>query len=96
MVDALVHPARAAGVFFLFGLLLGWAWARLYPRSLVDRLIGFAVWSRVIVVFSFVVSLAAPDDVGVSGVTLGPGLGWAGVLDALVLVEHKRVSSPTP
>ena len=44
LVD-LVGEARAAGIFGLAGIALGWSWYWLYPRPLLDRmrLAGVAV-----------------------------------------------------
>lgn len=89
--DALGHPLRALAVFFAFGLVLGWAWSRLYPRALADRLFAFAVWACVVVLLWFVVSFVDPGSLYADRSTFGSGICWAGILVGLVLTEHRRL-----
>lgn len=96
VTDALGDPGLAAGPFFVLGLFLGWAWTRLYPRPLVERLFVAATWICFIVALLFLLSLApgsetttrSPDD-------LAGAFTLAGIFVALVFVERKRVDSPT-
>ncbi len=91
--NALGNPFRAIGVFFLFGLLLGWAWTRFYARPLVERIGGFALWACVIVALAFVVSLVDPGSLYADRTTFGSGVTWCGILVALVLVEDRQSRS---
>jgi len=92
--DALGSPFRAVGLFFAFGLLLGWAWDRLYARPLVDRLAGFAICACAVMALIFVISIMDPKGLSADGTALGSGVAWGGVLTALVLVEYRRTSPP--
>ena len=79
LVDA-VGDARAAGLYGLVGIGLGWSWYRLHPRPLVDRLrlttVAVVVGSGLAVVFG--------GEFTRPGVTVTT---WLGVLAGLVIAE---------
>lgn len=76
----------AAG--FVLGLLLGWAWFRLYPRPLGERLGLAAALGLLIGVVVLLFGRAATEHLSTAG--LREVWGAAGVLTALVLTERKR------
>ena len=79
-------------LLFAFGLLLGWAWSRLFPRPMIDRVSGFAVWACVAVALAFVLTFAPGEEVTIDDNVVG-SVAWAGIFTALVLVEQKRVNA---
>jgi peptidoglycan/LPS O-acetylase OafA/YrhL len=86
----LVGDTRAAGCFLYLGVLLGWAWYRLYPRELSARLAGTAAVLFVVGVL-LVIGGGTVDEGRLSPSDVTP----VGVLVGLVLTERWREEAST-
>lgn len=85
LVDA-VGEGHAAGIYGLIGIALGWAWFRLYPRPLVERL---RLISILIIAASLLVACVGGELADADASVMIP----LGVLAGLVLSETRRLDA---
>jgi hypothetical protein len=83
LVD-LVGDARAFGIYAFVGVVLGWAWYRLYPRQLAARLLGLVMLGLVLALF-----VVVGGDADGNALSPNDAIGL-GVLAGLVLTETRR------
>ena len=78
--------SRATAAFFFAGIALGWAWYRLYPRSLAERLAGLMILVSLLTLVAF---WLGPAVIEVDWEQLGPAdVIPMGVVAGLVLTER--------
>jgi len=78
----LLGTARAGGLYGVAGIALGWAWYRIYPRTLVERL-------RLVSIAVGAISVAALAFGGESAGTDVSVMILPGVLAGLVMAETR-------